>query len=139
MFSGDQSDVQEFFLFLMEEISKELSALSGQQSDDHSDGEWEEVGAGGRSVLLTRSVMDSSLVSSLFETQLRKNVRSLRASESRDCALLETRPRRNAVLPHAVASYSRRFGSVFLKVFKIDQIGGRRFESLSERSSRCGF
>lgn len=82
MFAGEQSDVQEFFLFLMEEISKEVASLTETPHTDNSDGEWEEVGNGGRSVLLTRSVMDTSLINSLFETQLRRNVRTARFFES---------------------------------------------------------
>lgn len=82
MFAGDQSDVQEFFLFLMEEVSKEVASLTDAPRIEESDGEWEEVGNGGRSVLLTRSVMDTSLIYSLFETQLRRNVRTTRFFES---------------------------------------------------------
>lgn len=75
MFSGEQSDVQEFFLFLIDEISKEVGSFSVKPCGDNADGEWEEMGNGGRSVLLTRSVMDASLIYSLFETKLRRNVR----------------------------------------------------------------
>ena len=40
MFAGDQSDVQEFFLFLMEEVSKEVASLTDAPRSEESDGEW---------------------------------------------------------------------------------------------------
>lgn len=74
MFSGDQSDVQEFFLYVMEEISKEVESLSLNPAAEESNGEWEEVGKHGRKLHLTKSMMETSLINSLFEIQLRKIV-----------------------------------------------------------------
>ena len=74
MFSGEQSDVQEFFLYVLEEISKEVESLSLNPPSEESNGEWEEVGKHGRKLQLTKSMMETSLVNSLFEIQLRKIV-----------------------------------------------------------------
>ena len=48
MFSEDQSDVQEFFLYLVDEISKEVDSLSSNPQspiidNTNNDDEWEEV------------------------------------------------------------------------------------------------
>ena len=79
MFSEDQSDVQEFFLFLVEEISKEVDSLSSTPSTNTphefvNEDEWEEVGSKGRKLVIRESVIQYSIINQLFEVQLRKMV-----------------------------------------------------------------
>ncbi len=77
MFSEDQSDVQEFFLYLVDEISKEVDSLSSNPQspiieNTNNDDEWEEVGSKGKKLVIRESVIQ------LFEVQLRKKVENFR-------------------------------------------------------------
>lgn len=76
MFADEQSDIQEFFLFLLSEFTKEFATLIPAdilQMEDPGN-EWEEVGTKGRRLVLNEASMDKGLVNSLFELQLRKQV-----------------------------------------------------------------
>lgn len=82
MFAEEQSDVQEFFLFFIEEVSKEIESLASSPSlihheDEDEDGEWEEVGTQGKKLVIRESVMQQSLINHMFEIQLRKQVISM--------------------------------------------------------------
>ena len=83
MFSEDQSDVQEFFLYLVDEISKEVDSLSSNPQspiidNTNNDDEWEEVGSKGRKFVIRESVIQRSIINQLFEVQLRKKVENCR-------------------------------------------------------------
>ena len=76
MFADEQSDIQEFFLFLLSEFTKEFATLIPTdvlQMEDPGE-EWEEVGTKGRRLVLNEASMDKGIVNSLFELQLRKQV-----------------------------------------------------------------
>lgn len=79
MFAEEQSDVQEFFLFFVEEVSKEIESLASNPSpilhkNEDEDGEWEEVGTQGKKLVIRESVMQQSIINHMFEIQLRKQV-----------------------------------------------------------------
>ena len=83
MFSEDQSDVQEFFLYLVDEISKEVDSLSSNPQspiieNTNNDDEWEEVGSKGKKLVIRESVIQRSIINQLFEVQLRKKVENFR-------------------------------------------------------------
>ena len=83
MFSEDQSDVQEFFLYLVDEISKEVDSLSSNPQspiigNTNNDDEWEEVGSKGKKLVIRESVIQRSIINQLFEVQLRKKVEYFR-------------------------------------------------------------
>lgn len=83
MFSEDQSDVQEFFLYLVDEISKEVDSLSSNPQSPiignaNNDDEWEEVGSKGKKLVIRESVIQQSIINQLFEVQLRKKVENFR-------------------------------------------------------------
>ena len=83
MFSEDQSDVQEFFLYLVDEISKEVDSLSSNPQspiieNTNNDDEWEEVGSKGKKLVIRESVIQQSIINQLFEVQLRKKVEYFR-------------------------------------------------------------
>ena len=74
MFAEEQSDVQEFFLYLIDELSKEIDSFSsGSLMDDEGEG-WEEVGHQGKRLVIQEAVLQRSILTHLFETQLRSNV-----------------------------------------------------------------
>lgn len=76
MFAEEQSDIQEFFLFILSELSKEFISITPADlsiSEDEG-GEWEEVGSQGKRMILNEALMDGGIVNSLFEIQLRKQV-----------------------------------------------------------------
>ena len=78
MFAEEQSDVQEFFLYLIEEISREIESLGSLDITSNSGGdngeEWEEVGTKGKKLVIHESIIQKSIINKLFEIQLRKNV-----------------------------------------------------------------
>ena len=76
MFAEEQSDIQEFFLFILSELSKEFLSITPANSSAREDegGEWEEVGSQGKRMILNEALMDEGIVNSLFEMQLRKQV-----------------------------------------------------------------
>ena len=74
MFAEEQSDIQEFFLFILSELSKELSSLTPEKVTSPGEQDWEEVGSGGRRLVISEARMDEGILTSLFETQLRKQV-----------------------------------------------------------------
>ena len=76
MFAEDQSDIQEFFLFILSELSKEFLSITPSNSLMREDegGEWEEVGSQGRRMILNEAVMEGGIINTLFEIQLRKQV-----------------------------------------------------------------
>lgn len=78
MFAEDQSDVQEFFLYLVEEMAKEVDSFTSSTEAKPSDDEdvWSEIGSGGRKVIIHEAIVKHNIVNSLFETQLRKESRS---------------------------------------------------------------
>lgn len=76
MFAEEQSDVQEFFLFLVEELSKEIESLASNDfpPTNSADEEWEEIGSHGKKLHIQESVIQSSILNQFFEIQLRKQV-----------------------------------------------------------------
>lgn len=75
MFAEEQSDIQEFFLYILSELSKEFSSLAPEGVPNSGEMDWEEVGSGGRRMVISDARMDEGILTSLFETQLRKQVR----------------------------------------------------------------
>lgn len=74
MFAEEQSDVQEFFLYLIDELSKEIDSFSSSSlMNDEGEG-WEEVGHQGKRLVIQEAVLQRSILTQLFETQLRSNV-----------------------------------------------------------------
>lgn len=73
MFSEEQSDCHEFFLYLISEFAGECQSVSQKQTPS-IDSEWEEIGSGGRRLELTVAKMDDCIINSIFETTLRKQV-----------------------------------------------------------------
>ncbi|KAK8833264.1 hypothetical protein WA577_007795 [Blastocystis sp. JDR] len=78
MFAEEQSDVQEFFLYLVEELAKEVESFapSVEAVPIEDEDAWSEIGSGGRKVIIHEAIVKQNIVNSLFETQLRKESRS---------------------------------------------------------------
>lgn len=78
MFAEEQSDVQEFFLYLVEELAKEVESFapSAEAVPIEDEDAWSEIGSGGRKVIIHEAIVKQNIVNSLFETQLRKESRS---------------------------------------------------------------
>ena len=77
MFAEDPSDVQEFFLYVIEEIAKEIDSFaSPSASPSEEDQAWSEIGSGGRKLIIQEAIVKQSIVNSLFEIQMRKQCRS---------------------------------------------------------------
>lgn len=79
MFAEDQSDVQEFFLYVIEEIAKEIDSFvssSCSASPSEEDQMWNEIGSGGRKLIIQEAIVKQNIINSLFETQMRKQCRS---------------------------------------------------------------
>ena len=63
MFAEDQSDVQEFFLYVIEEIAKEIDSFSSSSCSAPSSEEdqtWNEIGSGGRKLIIQEASTRSS-------------------------------------------------------------------------------
>ena len=75
MFAEEQSDIHEFFQYILTELSTELSILTPEETTSSGEQDWEEVGSGGRRLVINEARMDEGILTSLFETQLRKQVR----------------------------------------------------------------
>lgn len=97
MFAEEQSDVQEFFLYLVEELAKEVESFapSAEAVPIEDEDAWSEIGSGGRKVIIHEAIVKQNIVNSLFETQLRKESRSYSKRQ-----LVEP-----AVLPDALAAH----------------------------------
>lgn len=79
MFAEDQSDVQEFFLYVIEEIAKEIDSFSSSSCSAPSSEEdqmWNEIGSGGRKLIIQEAIVKQNIINSLFEIQMRKQCRS---------------------------------------------------------------
>ena len=83
MFAEDQSDVQEFFLYLIDEISKEIDSFSSIYNQPDEGEGWEEVGTKGKRLVIRESTIKRSFINELFEIQLRKNVREFHLFKDR--------------------------------------------------------
>lgn len=83
MFAEEQSDVQEFFLYLIDELSREIDSFSSLLTQSDEGEGWEEVGTKGKRLVIRESTIQRSFINELFEIQLRKNVREFDLFEGR--------------------------------------------------------
>ena len=68
MFAEEQSDVQEFFLYLLEELAKEVESFapSVEAVPIEDEDAWSEIGSGGRKVIIHEAIVKQNIVFSLI-------------------------------------------------------------------------